>query len=306
VPASAIDAARGIRGASAVVETTTTTLGPGLGTAQQPIQAAVVGAGAIERVLDLDMQHGSLRRFADGAVALSEGRAEQADATVGDRVAVMLGDGSRRTLEVAAIYGRGLGFGEVLLPAATVAGHLTSPLMTSVLVRSEDGAADAVGRRLDALAARYPGMTVGDRHDIAVSVDENREANDWLFRILTGIVFVFAAIAVVNTLMMIGAHRTRELGLLRLVGGTSRQVRAMARWEAGMVVGLGVGLGGLVALITLVPTSEIVSGSSVPYAPIGLMALVLGSAAAVGFAGSALATRLALRVRPVDAIGMRE
>jgi putative ABC transport system permease protein len=61
-----------------------------------------------------------------------------------------------------------------------------------------------------------------------------------------------------------------------------------------------------VALITLVPTSEIVSGSSVPYAPIGLVALVLGSAAAVGFAGSALATRLALRVRPVDAIGMRE
>jgi putative ABC transport system permease protein len=69
----------------------------------------------------------------------------------------------------------------------------------------------------------------------------------------------------------------------------------MARWEAAMLVGLGVGLGAAIA-----------SGSPVPYAPPGLVALVLGSSAAVGVIGIQIATRLAPRARPVDAIGLRD
>jgi putative ABC transport system permease protein len=137
-------------------------------------------------------------------------------------------------------------------------------------------------------------------------VDANREANNWLFRILSVIIFVFTAIAVVNTLTMIALHRTRELALLQLVGGTRRQVLAMARWEGGMVVALGVGIGAAIALITLIPTSNVVSGSPIPYAPLGLIVLVLGASAAVGLLATQFATRLALRPRPVDGIGLRD
>jgi putative ABC transport system permease protein len=110
----------------------------------------------------------------------------------------------------------------------------------------------------------------------------------------------------VNTLTMIALHRTRELALLRLVGGTRRQVLAMARWEGAMVVGLGVGVGVLIALATLVPTSKVITGSYVPYAPIGLVALVLGTSAVVGLVATQFSTRLALRPRPVDGIGLRD
>jgi putative ABC transport system permease protein len=54
------------------------------------------------------------------------------------------------------------------------------------------------------------------------------------------------------------------------------------------------------------PTASLLSGSSIPYAPPALLALVLGSAAAVGFFGSVAASRLAMRARPVDAIGVRD
>jgi hypothetical protein len=37
----------------------------------------------------------------------------------------------------------------------------------------------------------------------------------------------------------IGAAIARELGLLRLVGATHRQVRSMARWEAGLIIAIG-------------------------------------------------------------------
>ena len=100
-----------------------------------------------------------------------------------------------------------------------VEGHVTSPLLESVLIRTAAGAQPAkVEARLASLSARYPGLTVGDRHDLALRVDASRESNEWLFRILAGIVFAFTAIAVVNTLVMIGLHRTRELALLRLIG----------------------------------------------------------------------------------------
>ena len=94
-------------------------------------------------------------------------------------------------------------------------------------------------------------------HDLALRVDRNREANDWLMRILSVILFAFTAIAVVNTLMMIGLHRARELALLRLVGATPRQIRAMARWEGAAIVTLGVGLGAGIALVTLMPAAAL-------------------------------------------------
>ena len=307
VPRSAVDDALRIPGVAAAVGTAQTTLGPSLGASYQATPVAVADPNQIDKVLDLDVRSGSLRGLHDGTVGLSEERAEEAHAGVGDRVSLTLGDGTRRSARVVATYERGLGFGEVLMPSAMARGHLTSPLLDTVLIRAAAGTPpEAIQARLRSLAGRYPGVTIGDRHDLAVRVDANREANDWLFRILAGIVFAFTAIAVVNTLMMIGLHRKRELALLRLVGSTPRQIRSMARWEAGILVALGLGLGGLIALITLIPTSNVISGSPVPHAPLALVVLIFGSSAVVGWLGTQIATRLALRARPVDAMGLRD
>jgi putative ABC transport system permease protein len=299
LPRRALDDVRRTPGVAVAVGSASTTLGPGLGTTQIPPQAAIADPRGLERVLDLDVRQGRLSDLRDhGTIAMTTDRARLAHAGIGERVTVPLGDGAHRPARVVAIYGRGLGFGEVLLPTAMADGHRTSPLVESVLIRTTKGAAVGdVAHRLRALAARYPGLTVGDRGDLAAHVDASRKANDWLFRVLAAIVFAFTAIATLNTLMMIAVHRTRELALLHLVGGTARQIRAMARWEAGLVVALGIGLGGAIALVTLIPTSSTLSGSPMPYAPAGLVALVLGSCAVLGFGGSQLATRLAMRSR---------
>jgi putative ABC transport system permease protein len=180
-------------------------------------------------------------------------------------------------------------------------------LADTVLIRLAPGAARAaVARRLHAVSAAHPGVTVGDQRDLEARADHAREANDWLFRILAVIVFAFTAIAVVNTLSMIAVHRTRELGLLRLIGATPAQVRSMSRWEAALVAGLGVGAGAAIGLVTLMPTAHELTGSPWPYAPPALVALVLASAAGVAVIGTQLATRVAMRPRPVDAIGVRD
>jgi putative ABC transport system permease protein len=80
----------------------------------------------------------------------------------------------------------------------------------------------------------------------------------------------------------------------------------MARWEGGLTVTLGIVLGSAIALVTLVPTAAALTGSSQPSAPPALVALVLGSAALVGVLATQIATRIALRTRPVDGIGVHE
>lgn len=307
IPRSALGEARRVPGVETAVGTAETSLGPSLGSIYSLSQAVVADTPGLEDVLDLDVTSGSLGDLDADSIALSSAQAGTANAGVGDRVEVALGDGVRRDVRVAAIYERELGFGDAVLPTALAARHVTSPMLSSVLIRTAPGASpEAVASRLEPLAARYPGLAVGDRHDHAARVDADRETNNWLFRILSVIVFAFTAIAVANTLTMIALHRTRELALLQLVGGTRSQVLAMARWEGGMVVGLGIAIGGAIALIALVPTSSVMSGSPVPYAPIGLVALVVGASAAVGLLATQFSTRLALRPRPVDGIGLRD
>jgi putative ABC transport system permease protein len=166
---------------------------------------------------------GSLKDLHGGTIALGRRRAAAAHAKVGDRVAVTLGDGARTHATVVAIYTRSLAFGEALLAPELAAGHQTDEMLGIILVKTSDPA--AVTRRLGTLAPRYPGLQVSDRASLATASDADREANRWLGPVFVAIIFAFTSIAVVNTLTMIALQRGRELGLLRLVGGTTRQVR---------------------------------------------------------------------------------
>jgi putative ABC transport system permease protein len=104
---------------------------------------------------------------------------------------------------------------------------------------------------------------------------------------------------------MIALARTRELALLRLIGATRRQVRSMARWDAGLAIAFGVGLGTVIAYGSLMLFAHAI-GADAPYVPIRQLALILGGSVALGFVGSQIPTRIALRARPVDAIGLRD
>ena len=74
---------------------------------------------------------------------------------------------------------------------------------------------------------RADGVRVASRAQLASATDEQRETQRWLNGVLVLVIFAFTSIAVVNTFTMIALQRGRELGLLRLVGGTALQVLAM-------------------------------------------------------------------------------
>ena len=174
--------------------------------------------------------------------------------------------------------------------------------MSTILVDTAEPAAAAKG--LEPLAARYPGLKVDDRASITGATDAERETTRWLGPLFVAIIFAFTSIAIVNTLTMIALRRGRELALLRLVGGTTRQVRSMARWEAGLVITIGLGVGLLIAAAALLPLAHALTGSARPHIPLDQLAAILGTSALLALLALALPTRRVLRSRPVEAIGL--
>ncbi|WP_427152663.1 ABC transporter permease [Streptomyces sp. TRM70308] len=243
----------------------------------------VTGSGAeLAKVQDLDVREGGLDRLGKGRIAIDKTLAALADVGVGDRLPLYLPDGTEARPEVVAVYGRGLGLAAVTMDRASLAGHVTSGFDGTLLVRGGSG------ESLTALGK------VTDASGYATERSLDAEVGAWANYTMAAVLGGFAAIAAVNTLVMTVLDRRRELGTLRLVGSTRRQVLRMLRWEGLLVAAVGVVLGSAIAAATLIPMMRGLTGEG-PYVP----PLVYGAfaAAAVGLALLAvtLPARAALR-----------
>src|SRR4029077_17508115 len=255
-------------GVRSAVALTSTTLGPSLGVDDTlPAQILAGGQGG---GLDISVMAGSLSALHGDAIALGRHRADAAHARIGDRIAIMLGDGTRTRATVVAIHARDLAFGDALLAPELAAGHLTTPLLSKILIRTDQPAAAAT--RLQALAQRYPGLQVSDSASLVTAADADRELNHWLGPFFVAMLFAFTSIAVVNTLIMIALRRRRELALLRLTGATTPKAGSRAAWEAILITPRGLGVGLAIAATALLPLSHAFTGGFRPYAPAGWLA----------------------------------
>ena len=300
---AALAEVRATAGVGSAVGVTSTTLGPSLGVGDESIPAQIL-AGGQGGGLDVDVSAGSLNALQGKAIALGERRARDAHAQVGDTVNVMLGDGTRTRAKLVATYKRSLGFGEALVAPELVAGHVNNPLIGTILVRTMDPA--SVADRLRKLSAHHPGLRVQDSAALKSADDIDRETNRWLGPLFVVMIFAFTSIAVVNTLVMIAIRRGRELALLRLSGATRRQVRSMARWEAALIVAVGLGVGLAIAAAALLPLSHALTGNLKPHVPLDQLGAILGISVVLALLALTIPTRRALRTPPIKAVGSVE
>ncbi|MFH9133043.1 FtsX-like permease family protein [Streptomyces sp. NPDC017524] len=243
----------------------------------------VTGTGAeLARVQDLDVREGSLDRLGEGRIAIDRTLANSADAGVGDRLPLHLPDGTRTAPEIVAVYGRGLGLATVTLDRETLAGHVSSGFGSTLLVRG--GSA----KSLTALGE------VTDASGFATERSLDAKLGAWSNNTMAGVLGGFAAIAAVNTLVMTVLDRRRELGTLRLVGSTRRQVLRMLRWESLLVSTVGVVLGSAIAAATLVPMVRGTTGEA-PYVPLLLYGSFVAAVGGLALLAVTLPARAALR-----------
>lgn len=266
----------------------------------KPYAAQGVEPDGLHRVLDLEPREGDLNRLRGETVALSQMAAETIGVAIGSTVEVRLGDGAKINPTVVAIYGRGLGFGDVTLPHDLLLAHTSTRLDQSILVRANDPA------RVAGELSRLSGVVVHDRAGLAAAGKAQRDAQNWPSLIALVVLLAYIAIAVVNTLVMATAARSREFALLRLVGSGRRQVVRMMRIESLVVVGVAAVVGTLAAIPPLIGLSIGLTESALPSVPPLVFAAIIAVTTTLGMLAIGVPTRVALRARPVEALGVGE
>jgi putative ABC transport system permease protein len=303
-------AVRGVAGVSAVTPVARTQVLASFRSAGspdvEPFSAQGITPAGLHDTMRLDVSAGSMAALRGDTVALSRSAAATLGAGVGQMVRLYLGDGTAVAPRVVAIYGNGLGFGDVTLPNATVIDHTTSRLDANILVGTAPGASvAAVGRALAASLARYPGVTVADRGAFTAAQASALAGQSDTSLTLDGILLAYIMIAVVNSLVVATAARAREFAVLRLIGVTRGQVRAMMRHETGVIVVAAVVIGSLIAVPPLVSVSAGMTGNLLPDVPPLEYLSIVAAVTALGWGSIMIPARLALRSRPSSALDGR-
>jgi putative ABC transport system permease protein len=96
--------------------------------------------------------------------------------------------------------------------------------------------------------ADYPNVSIQDTAEFNKSQGKNVDQLLGLVNVLLALAVLIALLGVVNTLVLSVIERTRELGLLRAVGMTRRQVRSAIRWESVLIAAVGAVFGACLGL----------------------------------------------------------
>ena len=191
------------------------------------LSASVLSGQGIQEVLDPDVVQGSLSDLEGETIALDRSTSAILRRGVGDVVEVRLGDGAPAQLRVVALYERGLGLGQALVPHEAAQGHVAPP--TRLLVAAAGGAPqERAAAGVEAALAPYPAMMTTDSSGFAASARAEATMAAWVNLLGLLVIVGYLIVAVVNSLVVATNVRRREIALLRLVGMTRAQVlRAM-------------------------------------------------------------------------------
>jgi putative ABC transport system permease protein len=249
---------------------------------------------------------GSFADLAPGTVAIAAPEAEDHGFGIGDTVTMKF-PAKQIKVRVVAVFASSAALpGEyVVTPDVLEQGGLT-PLDAMVFVTKDPGAStSAVRDTIEKVIEDLPTVTVKDPEGFAA--EQKEQVNQFLYLIygLLGLSVIIAILGVVNTLGLSVIERTREIGLLRAVGVTRRQLRTMIRLESVVVAVLGGVLGTLMGVVfgsTMVTAleDEGLTELSVPWPWLGGFLLL---AALAGVFAAVLPARRAARQDVLRAIG---
>ncbi|WP_371579701.1 ABC transporter permease [Streptomyces sp. NBC_01314] len=180
--------------------------------------------------------------------------AKDHDIKLGSKIAVDFKDGSTADLTVRAITSSDvvIDAGAMYTSIDTMAKYVPAdrmPLDQMLFASAKEGQDAAAYKSLKDALHDYPQYEVRDQTDYKEAL---KGQIDQLLNMIYGLLalaIIVAILGVVNTLALSVVERTREIGLMRAIGLSRRQLRRMIRLESvvialfGALLGLGLGMG---------------------------------------------------------------
>ncbi len=261
-------------------------------------------------VIDFKFQGPTPGAIDESEVLVSAKQAKRLGLSIGDPIDIRFPRLGATQLRVSAIYGTDRFSGAFPIDFL-VSEQLYSvafggtPQDTLLYVSAEPGRGDAVARELkQSLREPFPNVDVQTRAEYGVSRQSFLDQFLNIFVALLLLSELIAVLGIVNTLMLSVHERTRELGLLRTVGTTRRQIWGMVSGESiiiavvGCVVGIGVGLlwgWGVMRVLRGQFADQLVI-------PVGQLGWFVGASVVAGFVAALLPAWHASRLDVLEAI----
>ena len=263
-----LEAATPIRGISGQVDGGTKNFG-----AVDPV--------AFEKLVDPDLQDGTVAELGLDELLLHVDPASDLDASIGSTVEVTFQNGIEQTLTVAGIYSDAT-FGNWLIGLDTLAEVSDAPARDFFVIAKLADGVDAIAGDAAVEAAMEPFPQANVQTNAEFLESQEAQINQLLLIITMLLAFaIMIAILGISITLALGVfERTREIGLLRAVGMNKRHTRRSVRWEAvivsifGALVGIVVGTFLGVILSLAVPDDVI---NKLAFNPTIIVAILVGA-----------------------------
>lgn len=217
----------------------------------------------------------------DGMLVLEEN--EGAEFTVGETYTLEFPNGASGTAEVVGVF-TDSNFGEFIITRDRYATGVEVLTDEFVLANATDGVpVDQATEAADALTVDYPNVQVQTKSELVADAENQIDALLAIFTGLLALAIIIAILGITNTLALSIIERTREIGLLRAVGMSRRQLRRMVRWESVIIAVFGAMLGMVVGAVlgwtvVLALKDEGLGDFSIPVGQLVTLILVAGLA----------------------------
>jgi putative ABC transport system permease protein len=302
IPIDAAEAAAQAQGVTAIGNVRTGEVlvfgGPNFATAVDPETADVI---------DMTWKEGSQEVFStlgEDGIFVDDGTADDEDLALGSSVTVTFPNGTSRRFAVEGIFdppAAGSPFGEVTMSSEVWDSQIPNPRNLFSFLTMEGGATDANQAALDAALADFPNAKAQTREEFIDNQISGLSAILNILYVLLALSILVSLFGIVNTLVLTVFERTREIGMLRAIGMTRRQIRRMIRHESVITALIGAAVGivlGIVLAALLIWRVDFIEFSF----PTTQVIVFVIAAIVVGIVAAIFPARRAAKLNPLEAI----
>jgi hypothetical protein len=302
IPTAAAEAAAEVPGVTSVGNVRT-----GEARIYESVEFATAVDPGMKDVIAMDWIEGSqdtLATLGDDGAFTDDGYAKDHDLQVGSRIPVTFPNGTTRTFVVKGIFdppSGGSPFGPVTISAAAWDAEVPRPKNLYSFVKMTGGATDANQAALEAALADFPNAKASDRQTFIDRQISGLTSILNILYVLLALSIIVSLFGIVNTLVLTVFERTREIGMLRAIGMTRRQVRRMIRHESVITSLIGAAIGivlGIVLAALLIARVDFIE-FKFPTTQVIIFAV---AAILVGILAAIFPARRAAKLNPLEAL----
>jgi putative ABC transport system permease protein len=263
----------------------------------------------VAEVLNMAWREGSDRTPAElGAKGafVKDDYADEHELAIGSRLELKTPTGDVVPLRVEGVFDeptRGSPFGEISISSATFDRTFANRDNEFTFINMRGGVTAANTAALERSVGDFPEANVETRDEFR---DRQLSQLDTVLNILYALLalsVIVSLFGIVNTLVLTVFERTRELGMLRAIGMTRRQVRRMIRHESIVTALIGAALGIAIGVFLAALVTQALSDQGIVFAiPYVTVVVFVVIAIAAGVLAAILPARRASRLNVLEAL----